>query len=60
MLKPVQAEVSSVFVGVSGQHIKGKFKSVVTITNRNRTITQSEVKRVIEAAQAIVIPVDRR
>ncbi|HOK02907.1 MAG TPA: cell division protein FtsA [Spirochaetota bacterium] len=53
-------EVSSVFVGVSGQHIKGEnSKGVVAITNRNRTITQSEVKRVIEAAQAIVIPVDR-
>jgi len=53
-------EVSSVFVGVSGQHIKGEnSKGVVAITNRNRTITRSEVKRVIEAAQAIVIPVDR-
>ncbi len=53
-------EVSSVFVGISGQHIKGEnSRGVVAIANRNRTITQVEVKRVIEAAQAIVIPVDR-
>ena len=53
-------EVSSVFVGISGQHIKGEnAKGVVAITNRNRTITSLEVKRVVESAQAIVIPVDR-
>ena len=53
-------EVSSVFVGISGQHIKGEnSKGVVAIANRNRTISTIEVKRVIEAAQAIVIPVDR-
>ncbi|HOP63762.1 MAG TPA: cell division protein FtsA [Spirochaetota bacterium] len=53
-------EVSNVFVGISGQHIKGEnSRGVVAIANRNRTISQVEVKRVIEAAQAIVIPVDR-
>jgi len=53
-------EVSSVFVGISGQHIKGEnSKGVVAIANRSRTISTLEVKRVIEAAQAIVIPVDR-
>ena len=53
-------EVNSVFVGISGQHIKGEnSKGVVAIANRNRTITALEVKRVVEAAQAIVIPVDR-
>jgi len=53
-------EVSSVFVGISGQHLKGEnSKGVVAIANRNRTITALEVKRVVEAAQAIVIPVDR-
>jgi cell division protein FtsA len=53
-------EVSNVFVGISGQHVKGEnTKGVVAIANRNRTVTSLEVKRVIEAAQAIVIPVDR-
>ncbi|MDY6934964.1 MAG: cell division protein FtsA [Spirochaetota bacterium] len=54
-------EVSVVYVGMSGQHVKGEnSKGVVAVSNRNRTITQLEVKRVIEAAQAIVIPVDRQ
>ncbi len=53
-------EVSGVFVGISGQHVKGQnSRGVVAITNRNRTISHTEVKRVVEAAQAIVIPVDR-
>ncbi|HPS59209.1 MAG TPA: cell division protein FtsA [Spirochaetota bacterium] len=53
-------DVTSVYVGISGQHIKGEnSKGVVAIANRNRTISSLEVKRVIEAAQAIVIPVDR-
>lgn len=53
-------EVSSVFVGVTGQHIKGEnSRGVVAVANRSRTITPLEMKRVIEAAQAIVIPMDR-
>lgn len=53
-------EVNSVFVGVTGQHIKGEnSRGVVAVANRNRTITPVEMKRVIEAAQAIVIPMDR-
>ena len=54
-------EVSSVYVGVSGEHIRGEnSRGVVAITNRTRTITPVEVRRVIEGAQAIVIPVDRQ
>ncbi len=53
-------DVTSVFLGVSGQHIKGEnSRGVIAISNRHRSITSNEVKRVIEAAQAIVIPVDR-
>jgi len=53
-------DISNVIVGISGHHIKGEnSKGVVAITNRNRTITGDEVRRVIEGAQAIVIPVDR-
>ncbi len=53
-------EVTNVCVGMSGQHIKGQnSRGVVAISNRNRTITETEVKRVVEAAQAVVIPPDR-
>jgi cell division protein FtsA len=53
-------EVGGVLVGISGQHVKGEnSRGVVAISNRTRTISPVEVKRVIEAAQAVVIPVDR-
>ncbi|MFC1669561.1 cell division protein FtsA [Spirochaetota bacterium] len=53
-------EINTAYVGLGGQHVKGEnSKGVVAITNRNRTITGTEVKRVIEGAQAIVIPLDR-
>ncbi len=53
-------EVNDVIVGVSGQHVKGQnSRGVVAVSSRNRTIATQDVKRVIEAAQAIVIPVDR-
>src|SRR5512136_526943 len=53
-------EVTDVIVGVGGQHVKGQnSRGVVAVSSRNRTITTHDVKRVIEAAQAIVIPVDR-
>ena len=53
-------EVTDIYVGVTGQHMKGEnSRGVVAISNRNRTVTPIEIKRVIEAAQAVVVPVDR-
>lgn len=53
-------EVNDVIIGISGQHVKGQnSRGVVAVSSRNRTITTHDVKRVIEAAQAVVIPVDR-
>lgn len=54
------AEIGDVYVSLSGQHMKGEnSKGVVAVSNRNRTISHSEIRRVIEAAQAVVIPADR-
>ena len=54
-------EVGSVFVGISGEHVRGEnSRGVVAVTNRTRTITPMEMRRVIDGAQAIVIPVDRQ
>ena len=54
------SEVGNLYVSITGNHIKGEnSRGVVAISNRNRTITPIEVKRVIEAAQAVVIPTDR-
>jgi cell division protein FtsA len=53
-------EVNSAFVGITGHHIKGENqKGVVAISNRNRYVNTGEVRRVIEAAQAIKVPADR-
>ena len=53
-------DVEAVYVGISGQHVAGQAaKGVVAITNRAKTITNTEVRRVIEQAQAIVMPSDR-
>jgi cell division protein FtsA len=53
-------EVSSVYANISGLHMKGEnSKGVVAVSSRTRTITHPEIKRVIEAAQAVVIPADR-
>ncbi|HEY1405388.1 MAG TPA: cell division protein FtsA [Spirochaetota bacterium] len=53
-------EVSTVYANISGLHMKGEnSKGVVAVSSRTRTITHPEIKRVIEAAQAVVIPADR-
>lgn len=53
-------EVGSVFVGVAGGHIRGRnHHGVIIIPKKNRTITQADVKRVINQAQAIEMPIER-
>ncbi len=53
-------EVDSVFAGIAGGHIKGfNSRGVIAISGKNREVTQADIDRVIEAAKAIAIPVDR-
>ena len=53
-------EVTGAFTGIAGGHIEGiNSRGVVAVTGRNREITQEDVDRVIDAAKAIVIPMDR-
>ncbi|MBF0199723.1 MAG: cell division protein FtsA [Desulfamplus sp.] len=51
-------EISSVYVGIAGGHIKG-FNSHGIIAIKSREITRQDVDRVIEAASAVAIPMDR-
>lgn len=51
-------EVDSVFVGIAGGHIRG-FNSHGIIAVKNNEVTVAEVNRVIDAAKAIAIPLDR-
>ncbi len=50
--------VESVYAGISGGHIKG-INSHGVIAIKNREVTQVEVARVIDAARAVAIPMDR-
>lgn len=53
-------EVKGVYIGISGGHIEGiNSRGVIAVSDRNKEITESDVRRVVDAATAIVIPVDR-
>jgi len=53
-------EVGSVFAGVAGGHIKGlNSRGVIAVSRKDKEITEEDRERVIEAAQAIAIPLDR-
>lgn len=51
-------EISSVYAGIAGGHIKG-FNSHGVIALKDREVTQKDIDRVIEAASAVAIPMDR-
>ncbi len=51
-------EIKSVYAGIAGGHITG-FNSQGVIAVKSPEITQQDVDRVIEAARAVTIPVDR-
>jgi cell division protein FtsA len=57
-------DVKSCWVGIGGSHIDGiNSRGVVAVSGRNREtreITQEDVDRVLEAAKAVVIPMDRQ
>ena len=51
-------EIKSVFAGIAGGHIKG-MNSQGVIAIKNREVTSEDLQRVIDAAKAIAIPMDR-
>jgi cell division protein FtsA len=57
-------EVTSLWTGIGGSHIDGiNSRGVVAVTGRNkdlREISTEDVDRVLDAARAIVIPLDRK
>jgi cell division protein FtsA len=50
--------LTSVYAGIAGGHIKG-INSHGVIAVKNREIGQNDVKRVIDAASAVAMPMDR-
>ncbi|WP_029917445.1 cell division protein FtsA [Pelobacter seleniigenes] len=51
-------EIKSVYAGIAGGHIKG-LNSQGVIAIKNREVTTEDLQRVIDAAKAIAIPMDR-
>ncbi len=52
-------EVSSVYVGIAGSHIKG-FNSHGLIPIKNEEVSHDDIVRVVEAARAVPIPQDQK
>ncbi len=51
-------EISSVFCGIAGSHIRG-FNSHGVVAVKSREVASNDIKRVIDAARAVAIPPDR-
>ncbi|MGH7791910.1 MAG: cell division protein FtsA, partial [Thermodesulfobacteriota bacterium] len=51
-------EIRTVFAGIAGGHVKG-ISGHGMITLRNREVTKRDLDRVIESANALLIPADR-
>ena len=51
-------EINAVYAGIAGSHIKS-INSRGVIAIKDREITRADVERVIEAAKAVAIPMDR-
>lgn len=51
-------EIHSVVTSISGGHIKG-FNSHGIVAVKNKEVTQRDLERVIDAAKAVAIPMDR-
>jgi cell division protein FtsA len=53
-------EVGGVYAGIAGGHIEGlNSRGVVAVSSRDREIARTDVDRVVDAARAIAIPMDR-
>ena len=51
-------EINSVYAGIAGGHIKS-FNSSGVIAIKNKEVTHADINRVIDAARAVAIPLDR-
>ncbi|MFL5261485.1 MAG: cell division protein FtsA [Anaeromyxobacteraceae bacterium] len=52
--------IGSAYVGLAGTHIRGfNSRGVIAVSGKNRVIEREDVRRALEAAKAVSIPVDR-
>jgi cell division protein FtsA len=53
-------QITSAFAGIAGGHIKGlNSRGVIAVSRKDKEITEEDRERVLEAARAIAIPMDR-
>jgi cell division protein FtsA len=53
-------QIEDVYVGVAGDHIRSyNGRAVVAVAGANNEINEDDVRRVIDAAKAVVMPMDR-
>ena len=53
-------EIDSVYIAISGPHIKGfNSRGVIAVAGKNREITRDDVRRAIDAAKAVALPAGR-
>ena len=53
-------EVDTVFAGIAGDHIRAiNGRGVVAVSGEKGEVTQDDVRRVIDAAKAVALPIDR-
>ncbi len=58
--KSAGIEVSRVFTGIAGGHIKSlNSRGVIVISRGSREVSRKDMERVVSAAKAIAIPLDR-
>ena len=54
------AKIDQVYVGIAGDHIRSyNGRGVVAVAGPENEITEDDVRRVIDAAKAVVMPIDR-
>lgn len=51
-------DIGTVYAGIAGGHIRG-FNSHGIVAVKDREVTEADIERVIDAAKAVAIPVDR-
>jgi cell division protein FtsA len=53
-------QAGSVFAGIAGSHIRGlNSHGVIAVARKDKEISREDVERVVEAAKAIALPLDR-
>jgi len=53
-------KITSVYAGIAGDHIRSmNSRGVIAVSSPNKIVTEDDVKRVIGAARAIALPMDR-